>query len=555
MWGSGYAFGQASAKKDLGTAQAGFDWDNWEVGNPAAAAILDPPHSLEEILRARNIVLKGLRDTTADELGTVLSDSLAGGWDSGKTAKALNEKLDNPKRAMVIARTETARAQVMATQDEYQAEGIKEWTWVVGDPQNCICVSLAGQTAVIGEEFLDEFGIPSGVIAPPAHPNCVCAVTRSESSTLAGSPFNVDPTEFDPESAVDALLMAARAMVRKYDAEQPRDDAGRWTADGENTFSETSGSFGSRLSMHDKTGKELANVRYKKISGDIEIEHIESTVEENKGHATALLERLYESNPESVVHWGKTIVPASTHLAAKFDNKYGRTTYMPWGEGVVDGKEWGVLYGSAAGKSLNLDKYEADQPRDESGKWTSTGMSAVISKVNEKTSALMSAGAKFDSLSTQSAIRDDKAQLNDFKAKLPEGSKYNEGLRMTESALGYNVNLLTEEDGVHAVSLHDANGQLAGAAVTTIEEIDDLKYAELHYLGTTGIVDGAGSALFGDAVKFAAENGVGISLSPLDAEAQDFWKSMGFHAEREGINEWLYLYEEDVQKMAEKLNG
>ena len=82
-----------------------------------------------------------------------------------------------------------------------------------------------------------------------------------------------------------------------------------------------------------------------------------------------------------------------------------------------------------------------------------------------------------------------------------------------------------------------------------------MKYAELHYLGTTGIVDGAGSALFGDAVKFAAENGVGISLSPLDAEAQDFWKSMGFHAEREGINEWLYLYEEDVQKMAEKLNG
>jgi len=62
------------------------------------------------------------------------------------------------------------------------------------------------------------------------------------------------------------------------------------------------------------------------------------------------LENLYSTYPEHAIFWGKTILPASTHLAQKFSDKYGRTQFMPWGEGVIAGYEWGQLYGDTTVK-------------------------------------------------------------------------------------------------------------------------------------------------------------------------------------------------------------
>ena len=99
------------------------------------------------------------------------------------------------------------------------------------------------------------------------------------------------------------------------------------------------------LTMQDKTGKTLASIDYVNLGfNKLDINSIDS-FDEGKGYATKVLEKLYSSFPEHSIFWGKTIVPASTHLAEKFASKYGRTTYIPWGEGAINGKEMGKLYG------------------------------------------------------------------------------------------------------------------------------------------------------------------------------------------------------------------
>lgn len=204
-------------------------------------------------------------------------------------------------------------------------------------------------------------------------------------------------------------------------------------------------------------------------------------------------------------------------------------------------------------------EFDPDQPRDESGRWTGSGMSDVTSKINEKTSALKSSGAKVSHLNSESKISANKAELRALAERLGDADeviKSNDGFKMTEAALNYNTNLFTDEDGVHAVTLHDADGNLAGAAVITVEEVEGLQYAELHYLGTTGVVDGAGSYLYGDALQFAAERDLGISLTALNQEAQNFWQGMGFKANPGSqVGDYLYLEDSEVKEMAGKLNG
>jgi len=68
-------------------------------------------------------------------------------------------------RAMMIARTETARALSAGTLDAYERMGIHKVQWVA-DPQCCdICSDNNGKVYTIGE---------SGDLIP-AHPNCECA--------------------------------------------------------------------------------------------------------------------------------------------------------------------------------------------------------------------------------------------------------------------------------------------------------------------------------------------------------------------------------------------
>ncbi len=178
VYGSGWAFGADDALADL-NPNVGLDWDAWQAGNEAAAALVDPPAGLQNMLLQSGIVLKGISDTSMDRIGSALALSLSQGLGAGETAKAINYVINDPARALTIARTETGRALVQSNLSEYKAAGVKQVEWIATDP--CpICAQNAGVQVPIGSTF------PSGAEAPPAHPNCICDVKPI-------SEFDIDP--------------------------------------------------------------------------------------------------------------------------------------------------------------------------------------------------------------------------------------------------------------------------------------------------------------------------------------------------------------------------
>lgn len=168
MYASGYAFGIEDAKGAL-SATYTMDWDSWKPGNAAAALLVDSPNGLDNLLRASKTEIKGINKTTLNRIGSALSLSLSEGLGAKETAKAINYVLNDPARALTIARTETARALITANQAEYRAAGVEQIEWLVGDPCK-ICAANAGSVVLMGQAF------PSGAEAPPAHPNCVCDI-------------------------------------------------------------------------------------------------------------------------------------------------------------------------------------------------------------------------------------------------------------------------------------------------------------------------------------------------------------------------------------------
>ena len=168
VYGSGWAFGINDAQHDLGMSVAD-PWANWHAGNEGAAALVDAPNGLQALLDSRGLTIQGMNQVTTDRLGGVLAESLSQGFGAQQTADMISGVLSDPARAMVVARTETARALVEANVDQYKAEGVTSLEWLVGDPCD-LCAENDGEVVAMGDTF------SSGDEYPPAHPNCVCDV-------------------------------------------------------------------------------------------------------------------------------------------------------------------------------------------------------------------------------------------------------------------------------------------------------------------------------------------------------------------------------------------
>jgi hypothetical protein len=220
VWATGYEFGRASAEYYLKQGRlskadnsndptvpqvnvpSNFDWANWVPGNIAAAVIANPVGGFAKRLAERGVTLKGINDTTANRIGTVLADglrdglspsdvssSIAGEIISGRTdwAQLLTEKLiptkEDEKRAMVIARTEMNQAVIDEQASRYRDAGVSSWTWQTLETGEFPCEDCApndGETRTIGDEF------PSGDTEPLVHPNCNCTVIPDTSEFTAG---------------------------------------------------------------------------------------------------------------------------------------------------------------------------------------------------------------------------------------------------------------------------------------------------------------------------------------------------------------------------------
>ena len=102
--------------------------------------------------------------------------------------------------------------------------------------------------------------------------------------------------------------------------------------------------FEEYVHLHNHADEPLSSVHYNDWGSEIYVRFLQSH-QEGKGHATKVMDALYNKHPDKVINWDKTSAPESTHLANKFSEKYGRTRFRPWKEGAIPGFNYGDYYG------------------------------------------------------------------------------------------------------------------------------------------------------------------------------------------------------------------
>lgn len=112
-----------------------------------------------------------LTETTREFIRGDVTVAMEEGWSTDELAKALEENYGfSATRAEVIARTETASADVQGNLIVYKESGISKKKWLAS-PDCCDdCQELDGEEVGIDEDFKD------GTQGPPLHPQCRCDV-------------------------------------------------------------------------------------------------------------------------------------------------------------------------------------------------------------------------------------------------------------------------------------------------------------------------------------------------------------------------------------------
>ena len=115
----------------------------------------------------------GLDDSTVDRIAGIIEQGIEQQLGSAATGRLIRQELADMSvyRAAMIAATETARAMSAAMLDKLGAVGVEYKQWIPSADACEICLANVDQGAIPVD---DEFD--SGDDAPPAHPNCRCAV-------------------------------------------------------------------------------------------------------------------------------------------------------------------------------------------------------------------------------------------------------------------------------------------------------------------------------------------------------------------------------------------
>lgn len=148
------------------------NWDAWktkDVGDRIAALLVKPTGAFAALLARYGITLKGFSDTTLNDIGNSLGESIELGLSASQAAKRLLQYIASPARALAIAVTEQNRAISVATVARYKEMGVDKQEWLASDPCD-ECAQNDGQIVRVGAPF------NSGDTEPPVHPNCRCAL-------------------------------------------------------------------------------------------------------------------------------------------------------------------------------------------------------------------------------------------------------------------------------------------------------------------------------------------------------------------------------------------
>lgn len=185
LWPEGWVLGQRSAEALLAGVEDA-DWGSWLPGDPEAAAEIAGP-GLRQLLGEAGIIIRSITSTRLEELSGVLERSLSSNETvrpyNGPTpltlsvqslARELEDVLDNPGRAELVAQAEIARAQSAAAMRAYAEAGTTEVDWSTAhDTKVCPkCDEAAAAGAIPLGTLFPGVNVPM----PPGHPRCRCAV-------------------------------------------------------------------------------------------------------------------------------------------------------------------------------------------------------------------------------------------------------------------------------------------------------------------------------------------------------------------------------------------
>ena len=165
------------------------NWDTWKPGNKAAAALLNPPNGLAKLLDSRMTTISSIDRTSWDRLGIKLRDGLNAGLSKSNMANSLENVINDPERAQMIAVTEMARATSVANRDLYETSGVEYVEWLVAEGCDECKQNADASPIPIDATF------PSGDSEPPAHPNCMCDL----------APYVVDTQGMDAQAIDDSV--------------------------------------------------------------------------------------------------------------------------------------------------------------------------------------------------------------------------------------------------------------------------------------------------------------------------------------------------------------
>lgn len=144
--------------------EVGGSWDGYTPGWAGAAAQISDP-GLSAVLDDLGLTIKGLADTTIDQLGTQLAAGIAAGDSMDAIATSLADFLGgDTDRAFTIADTEAARAATAASNATYLQNGVELVDWMLAEGAEELCQDLAANGPYAPDEYPD---LP--------HPRCRCS--------------------------------------------------------------------------------------------------------------------------------------------------------------------------------------------------------------------------------------------------------------------------------------------------------------------------------------------------------------------------------------------
>jgi SPP1 gp7 family putative phage head morphogenesis protein len=206
LWTEGYALGRQSARAVLGSASMTTpDWGTWEPGDFDAAARVASGAGLKKLLEQWGInAIQSISETRLDGLAEQIAQSLVDGDSSAALAKRIEDMLNVPGRAKMIAQTELARATTAATLDTYHEAGVERKQWLVApDERVCkICRAAEAEGAIPSSK-----AFASGKNGPPGHPHCRCALLPASIGDVDLTDMTSEPfTGFNAVPAAPALV-------------------------------------------------------------------------------------------------------------------------------------------------------------------------------------------------------------------------------------------------------------------------------------------------------------------------------------------------------------